>query len=238
MYSDEGSVLQKGFDSMRYRAVFFLLPVWLVVGTLSMRADAQAGHRLSVREAESQVAGWVKAHKPHDGSAWHSRPQLKEITPKELWDRAGAQVFKLRDDTHSFDEADAYLIQGKYILPLSIGFGGSGLDSLCVCDLNHDSRLELVYTYSYGSGVNGSSLGIVRLNAAGPVPLATQLTTTQGPLQVEKQNDQTIKVSARGTLLGSLVLTHKGNTDVPDVQFAPGVPQTWRKDLGHVKRKR
>ena len=239
---------------MKSYSVFVLVLVWMVGSMLwgPFRAEAQAAQRISVPEAERLIAGWVKVHRPHDGATWHSRPHLKELTPQELWDRAKAQVFKQRDYTESIEEVDAYLIQGMKICPLSVGFGGNGLDSLCVCDLNHDSKPELAYTFSWGSGIHRTHLGVIRLDSGVPIPVNAEYVMT-GDMRVERQSDQTVKVfsatlaftnrgssnrvpEVKTTLLGKLKLVPKNHQTTIDIQFDPALPTKWRKQIGKGER--
>ena len=241
---------------MQSHVPFVFIPVTIVGFLLlgAFRAEAQNTQRLSVSKAEQLVAGWVQAHKPHDGSAWHSRPRLKELTPPDLWDRAGAQVFKQAGDTSSIEEVDAYLIKGKKVYPLGTGFGGSGLESLAVCDLDRDSRLELVYTYSWGSGIHRTHLGVVRLDTPAPLQIDTELVIMNTSLTLERQNDQTVNVyfypspvggkaapmdqTLRNLLLGRLVLAKKGGQDTLAIQYNPSLTQEQRSRVQFVKRQR
>jgi len=227
-----------------------------IAGFLSLgafRAEAQNSQRISVSKAEQLVAGWVQAHKPHDGSAWHSRPRLKELTPPDLWERAGAQVFKQVASTSSVEGVDSYLIKAKKVYPLSTGFPGGGLGSMWVCDLNHDSKLELVYTYSSGSGVDWSHIGVVRLDTPTPVRIETELASMNAPLTLQRQSDQTINVyfnpfpvsggksapmdqALRKLLLGRLVLAKKGGQETLAIQYDPSLTQEQRNRVQVVKR--
>lgn len=240
---------------MKSRAVFFFVPV-CIAGFLwlgAFRAEAQNTQRLSISTAEPLVSGWVQGHRRHDGTSRRIRPQLKEVTPQDLWDRAQAQVFKQVTSTSSVDGVDSYLIKAKKVYPLSTGFPGGGLGVMWVCDLNHDSKLELVYTYSSGSGVDWSMVGVVRLDTPVPIPIKTELASMNAPLTLQRQSDQTINIyfyafplsggkaapmdqTLRNLLLGRLVLVKKGGQETLAIQYNPSLTQEQRSRVQFVKR--
>lgn len=75
------------------------------------------------------------------------------ITPDFIADHSDLQIFKYRDSTDSF-----ILYDSKHY---SIGtcFGGYGMGSMALGDLNRDGQYELYYTFSWGSGIPRSQIG-------------------------------------------------------------------------------
>ncbi len=75
------------------------------------------------------------------------------VTPQSITDEYGFSVFK-------FDKSCAgYLLYGNNIYPLCEWFGGLGVTSFAVADMNKDGNAELYFTYSWGSGVHRSLTG-------------------------------------------------------------------------------
>ena len=85
------------------------------------------------------------------------------VTPREIAGQYGFEIFK-------FDQSCAgYLLCGGQIHPLGEWFGGNGLVTFAVADLNGDRTAELYFTYSWGSGMHRSMVGYFDLAADEPV---------------------------------------------------------------------
>lgn len=83
---------------------------------------------------------------------------LAEVTPAELWERMGAQIFTLYGDANL--DGQSYIIRAGVARPLGVSFSGDGVMSMCVADLDGEARPELLFTYSFGSGVGRSVVGM------------------------------------------------------------------------------
>lgn len=75
------------------------------------------------------------------------------VTPQSISDKYGFQIFKLDQCCAGFllYENDIYTL-GEY-------FGGLGITSFAVADINQDGKSELYFTYSWGSGIHRSLAG-------------------------------------------------------------------------------
>jgi hypothetical protein len=75
------------------------------------------------------------------------------VTPAVIAGRFAGRIFKCSDTFASYlmYEGRVYLL-GHY-------FGGVGVMDIKLCDLNQDGQPELLYTYSFGSGVHRSMIG-------------------------------------------------------------------------------
>ncbi len=82
---------------------------------------------------------------------------LLELTTPEIWNRLHVQVFKV---TGSGYADESFLIDHGKASLIGAGFGGHGIMSMCVADLAQDRRPELVFTYSFGSGLHQSMVGM------------------------------------------------------------------------------
>lgn len=72
------------------------------------------------------------------------------ITPPLVFEKTGCLVFKYAKSSAAF------LQVGRQIFVLGESFGGHGLTDLQLCDFDRDGRLDLIYTYSWGSGLHRS----------------------------------------------------------------------------------
>lgn len=75
------------------------------------------------------------------------------VTPEEIAEQYGFAVFK-------FDKfCDSFLLYDGETYPFGEWFGGFGVTSFAVADLNEDGKTELYFTYSWGSGIHRSQVG-------------------------------------------------------------------------------
>ncbi len=82
--------------------------------------------------------------------------ELAEITPEDVWAQCGCQLFKIVDGGSSWE---TFVVkEGKATL-IGRGFGGFGVTSVVPYDVNRDGTTDLVYAFSFGSGLHRSVLG-------------------------------------------------------------------------------
>ncbi|MBW4081163.1 hypothetical protein [Paenibacillus sp. S150] len=77
---------------------------------------------------------------------------LIEITPADIWEQTGQQLFKNIADS----SWDTYAVSGGKAVRIGNGFGGFGVTSAVPFDVNKDGTVDLVYAYSFGSGLHRS----------------------------------------------------------------------------------
>lgn len=76
-----------------------------------------------------------------------------QVAPPDIREKYGFSIFK-------FDKSCAgYLLYEDQIYPLGNWFGGYGLTSFAVADINQDDHNELYFTFSFGSGMHYLQLG-------------------------------------------------------------------------------
>jgi beta-lactamase regulating signal transducer with metallopeptidase domain len=75
------------------------------------------------------------------------------ITPDFVGSHSPYRIFKFSQSCAS------YLLYGDAVYPLGEYFGGSGIDSVALADLNRNGQYELYFTFSWGSGLHRSQLG-------------------------------------------------------------------------------
>lgn len=81
------------------------------------------------------------------------------VTPPGVSEQTGCLVFK-------YDKScEAFLLLDGQIYPLGTGFGGYGLTDLQLCDFDRNGHLDLMYSYSGGSGIHHVALGHFNLTS-------------------------------------------------------------------------
>ena len=75
------------------------------------------------------------------------------IIPKDISDDYGFSVFK------SDLTCNSLLVYEDKTYPLGDCFGGLGVTSFAIADLNEDGAFELYFTFSWGSGIIRSQIG-------------------------------------------------------------------------------
>jgi len=121
---------------------------------------------------------------------------MKEMTTDEIWNRLGVQVFQVSGDIFKYD---TFLVKRGQVTPLGTGFGGMGVTTMAVTDLDRDGQPELLYTYSFGSGIHPSRLGMYAPTFPGDGMLEARPSLIFGDLLLEKINDNQVLVKAEMT---------------------------------------
>lgn len=75
------------------------------------------------------------------------------ITPDFVADNSDYMIFKYSASTESF------LMYDSEVYSIGTCFGGYGITSMALADLNRDGQYELYYTFSWGSGIHRSQIG-------------------------------------------------------------------------------
>lgn len=87
-----------------------------------------------------------------------------ERTPPGCFEELRIQVYEV---TEGVRQGYAFLVDAHGAVPLCGGFGGLGLHSCHVADLDRDGASELVFAWSWGSGIHRTELGAVWREGAG-----------------------------------------------------------------------
>src|SRR5689334_6603746 len=78
--------------------------------------------------------------------------RINEITPPEVWRQAGRQLFKMSGGS----SLETFVVTDREAMHIGNGFGGLGVTSALPFDVNKDGIVDIVYAYSFGSGINRS----------------------------------------------------------------------------------
>lgn len=75
------------------------------------------------------------------------------ITPDFITKNSDFVIFKYIESTESF------IMYDGHIYSIGTCFGGYGITSMALADINMDNQYELYYTFSWGSGIHRSEIG-------------------------------------------------------------------------------
>lgn len=112
------------------------------------------------------------------------------VTPEDISEDYGFRIFK-SDQTCS-----SLLLYENTLYSLGECFGGCGVTSFAVADLNADGAFELYFTYSWGSGIPRSQAGYFD-SASGEVT-SFDFESWFGELLLETDDEQTLCVYHAG----------------------------------------
>jgi heat shock protein HslJ len=199
--------------------------IWTATTSFRLWGPTNA-ERISIAEAERLVRTMFLEENPDMNPAVEF--PLTELTPDEVWQRLNAQVFQVNDGIYQFY---TYLIKREEVVPLGIGLGGAGLTSMGVTDLDRNGSPELVYTYSFGSGIHRSHVGMYSADLPEPHSMDAKTAYRDGDWIVEKRDDQTVLVKTapdsqgEDTLyLGQVVFERQGDQVEFDIRLDANLP--------------
>ena len=174
---------------MRQTVRFALILLPLVLAAWAAGGE-EAPKPLTMAEAREAVGQALKK-KGAEGLDTTQPYTLEPWKDAALWERLQAQVFRVVQDR--WPRATVLVRKGE-VVTLGVSFGGLGVESLCVADLDGDKQPELLFTYGWGSGMHRTELGILRF---GKPPLKWEplgLVFLHGDLCLERVSDQAIRV--------------------------------------------
>lgn len=79
------------------------------------------------------------------------------VTPDYIYAETGCRIFKYSESCETF------LLADSLIYSLGTGFGGFGLTDIQLCDFDRNGQSDLLYTYSWGSGIHRSEISLFNL---------------------------------------------------------------------------
>jgi len=148
--------------------------------------------RLSVEEARTLIREELLEEEPD----LDLEITLEERTPDDLWQRMGAQLFLSGGPFAEVRSAETYAVADGQVDRLGIAFGGHGVTSTEIADLNQDGEPELLYTYSWGSGLHRSHVAVYMPRHPDERTIDADLVYLNGDMLLEKVDDQTVFVKA------------------------------------------
>lgn len=109
--------------------------------------------KLSIEEANKLILATQDIS--HSGNMEND---LLEITPSDIWDKTKLQLFK-------DSSLETFIVTNQKAVHIGIGFGGFGVTSAVPYDVNKDGTLDVVYAYSFGSGIHRSVISWIDLKS-------------------------------------------------------------------------
>jgi hypothetical protein len=222
------------------RVMYILVLTGLVLAGL-MTGCGPEGGRLSLEAAQKRILTFLRAQNPD--LAEDVQLSLKERTTDEIWDALKVQVFQNQSDPFL---NQAFLVtEDKKVIPMGESFGDAGVTDLLLADLNKDEQLELVFTYSFGSGLIWSHIAVYvpRMDREGI--LVSDL-AYKGRLSLEKKSTRLVNVRVCGIaagaeelncpdILGFLTLIVKDESGSLGVSLAPNLPPAITENIAYME---
>ncbi|MFC5703279.1 M56 family metallopeptidase [Cohnella faecalis] len=138
------------------------------------------------------------------------------ITPAYMKENSEYRIFKYDQSSASF-----LLYEGN-VYPLGEWFGGFGVTSMALADIDRDGRSELYFTYSWGSGLH-------RSHAAYFSPAAKQIVTLEythlnGDMLLTDNHDGSLSLfaAAISSVGGFVNFEMEGTEFISDIVYANG----------------
>lgn len=129
----------------------WILAVCLLTGCRQDRQPQDEIVTFQMSPSPKGVADFLRFLDEYDSG--YESDRCFNVTPEEISERYHFSVFK-------FDQpCGCYLLYEDEIYPLGRGFGGYGVTSFAIADLNGDGAFEIYFTYSWGSGIPRSEVG-------------------------------------------------------------------------------
>lgn len=145
----------------RLKKIIFLLIIVTLVVTLFGCTDKKTEQssnweKQDILEFESLLNDFIKIN---NITSSIDIDAFRDITPENIFEETGCQIFK------NGKTCESYLLYEGNLYTLGIGFGGLGIVDIVTADFDGNGEKELLYTYSWGSGIHRSSLGYFDLSA-------------------------------------------------------------------------
>ncbi len=187
--------------------------------------------RIPLARAEELVRAMIYEKMPDMDPA--AQLPLKEMTTDEIWEQLGVQVFKVTEGSIYSD--NTYLIKDGKVDHIGIETGGYGVTSMQVVKFGESGELELVYTFSWGSGLHRSELAAYCSNCVENHIIRSNLVYLYGDLTLDKVNEHKVLVKVghfdiqkhfvTEATLGELTLTQNPNGKRLGVLLNNDLPQ-------------
>jgi hypothetical protein len=204
--------------------------------TVETTSPSASSDGYTLEEAE----GMIREH------LWNQRPffsrdlhiPIQELPVPEIREHLPVQIFRVTDGLFA---RETFLIEGDTVVRLGSAEGGRGVTSLKVSDLDWDGTAEVLFTYSSGSPVYHSRIGMVapaygetRTYEAGTAYLGDVALVKDGMTHVVVKavapDDETATLRY-GETLGLLVI-HEGEDEVKlELHVAEGLPDDLIQNL-------
>lgn len=142
---------------------------------------------------------------------------IYDITPKNVKEEIGCQIFKVNYT------CETYVVNKSKVYAIGLGFDGYGVVNIETCDLDDDGQKDLIYTFSWGSGMHRSHIGI--FNIAKEQEEWLDFKQMNDDIMLKKISDNNFKIYIAKVSSGNLDFIHLALTkqeQVADVKSVNG----------------
>lgn len=144
---------------MKKRILYLLFLIVLILSACSTTADSDNTElsvlapetEMTITSNKTQVLKFVFENKNFTSD--YDKDECFNITPDFISDNSEYAVFKY--DT----SAESFIMYNGEVYSIGDCFGGFGIISMALADINMDGQYELYYTFSWGSGLHRSQIG-------------------------------------------------------------------------------
>jgi hypothetical protein len=149
----------------------------------NLTPNEEAQKKISIEEATKLILA-----SPYFSQSSNKEMDLIEITPSDIWDTTKLQIFKITGD--SMSSGETFIVTDQEAIHIGIGFGMYGITSAVPYDVNKDGTVDIVYAYSYGSGIHRSVISWIDLKSftehiVGDIPKIKEFRTYDLILKIE-----------------------------------------------------
>lgn len=132
-------------------------PVQMPANTVTVEIDGAGGlpDRRTPEEAEEMVRDFLRTQ--HPNLSPDVALPMPEMPVPEVWEHLPVQIFRVTDGPFA---RETFLIREGTVVRLGTAVGGQGVTSIRVSDLDRDGSAELLFTYSFGSGIHQSRIAM------------------------------------------------------------------------------
>ena len=209
--------------------------------TVEVRDSAGSSDRKTLGQAEERIRDYLCDQKPDLSPDVHL--PLINVPLEEGSETLPIQIFRVTDGPFA---RETFLIRGDTVLQLGTAVGGAGVTSIQVSDLDRDGSAELLFAYSFGSGIHQSRIGMYapaygddRIYEAGTVYLGdvglVKEDRSNVAVKVVEPDDETATLRYLDTLGHLAIKKHEGQVSLV-LQVAEGLPEDLRQNLRTTAR--
>ena len=216
------------------RGSMLLLAAMLVLVACRPAVSTLQGR--SIEQARELILAYLHDQKPDLADSFSI--DIEERPLKNAWELLQVQIFTVTGE--SFDR-ETFLLHDGEVIQLGSAIGGSGVNSLEVSDLDQDGSAELVFTYSFGSGIHQSWIGIYApaydphgTFSANFIYLGDIVLVKDKAAEVQVQiaaSDTVAQKTGQQEILGQLTLTQNMRQPVFTLETRSGLPQEIEQNL-------
>ena len=137
---------------------------------------------------------------------------FEDITPYDVYNEIGCQIFK------NLFQYDSYLIYNDIIYDIGNGFGGNGINDIVTCDFEGTGKKNLLYTYSWGSGIHRSEIAFLNFVTMKETIIYPSLSSSHFipyDLDLKKISDELVEVYLIQNDLAGQIIPSAGDSNIP-----------------------